>query len=143
MWDTKKITIAIVLVLLAGGSWWLSRGVAPPAAEHNLEARHDPDYIIENFSATVMNELGRRRYILHARKLVHYFDDDTSELEQPYLIQFQDGTAPIHARSNHGWLSSGASEIVMTGAVHVARNRDPRDAGAQVTTDKLTIELDK
>lgn len=143
MWDTKKITIAVVLMLLGGGSWWLSGRVSPPEVEKNLEARHDPDYIIENFSATVMNELGRRRYILNARKLVHFPDDDTSELEQPYLIQFQDGAAPIHARSHYGWLSSGATEIVMTGAVHVARNRDPRDAGAQITTDKLTIELDK
>lgn len=143
MWDTKKITIAVVLILLAGGSWWLSGRVTPPEVKTNLEARHDPDYIIENFNSTVMNEQGRRRYILNARKLVHFSDDDTSELEQPYLIQYQDGAAPMHARSNYGWLSSGATEIVMTGTVRVARDRDPRDADAEITTEKLTIELDK
>jgi lipopolysaccharide export system protein LptC len=109
--DSKRLTIAATLLLLATGSWWLTRTVGVPEKIFDGKARHDPDYTIDNFNATVMNEDGRRRYILAATRLVHYGDDGSSDLEQPYLIQHPDGSTPVHTRSDKGWIPKDGYQI--------------------------------
>ncbi len=141
--DAKRVTIAAALLLLATGSWWLTRTVNTPEKPFDTAARHDPDYTIENFNATVMNEKGRRRYTLSATLLVHYSDDGSSDLTQPYLIQYRDGLAPVHTRADKGWMPKDRHEILMSGNVESAQNRDPRGAGGEIHTDSMKILLDR
>lgn len=140
--DVKRLAIAAVLVLLAAGSWWLTRTVTVPETAFDGKRRHDPDYTIENFTATVMDAHGRRRYTLSAVRLVHYGDDASSELEQPYLVQYHEGAAPVHTRADRGWMPKDRNEILLQGNAVSAHGRDPRSAGAEIRTDKMKILLD-
>ena len=140
--DAKRIAIAASLLLLATGSWWLTRTVAVPEKTFDGKLRHDPDYTIENFHATVMDERGQRRYTLSAIRLIHYGDDGSSDLEQPYLVQYQEGSAPIHTRADKGWMPKERNEILLQGNAISARGRDPRSAGGEIHVDKMKILLD-
>jgi lipopolysaccharide export system protein LptC len=140
--DAKRLAIAAALLLLATGSWWLTRTVNVPEKAFDGALRHDPDYTIENFSTTVMDERGRRRYTLSAVHLIHYGDDGSSELEQPYLVQYREGLAPIHTRADRGWMPRDRSEILLQGNAVSTQGRDPRSAGGEIRTDKMKILLD-
>lgn len=142
MLDAKRLAIAATLLLLATGSWWLTRTVAVPEKTFTGKLRHDPDYTIENFSATVMDARGQRRYTLSAVHLIHYGDDGSSELEQPYLVQYREGSAPIHTRADKGWMPQDKSEILLQGNAVSARGQDPRGAGGEIRTDRMKILLD-
>src|SRR3970040_526226 len=113
--DTKLVAFAAALLLLAAGSWWPTRTVGTPEKAFDGKARHDPDYTIENFDATVMNEAGYRRYLLSAVRVIHYGDDGSSDLEQPYLIQYRRELAPVHTRADKGWMPKDNREILMSG----------------------------
>ncbi len=141
--DAKRLAIAVALLLLAAGSWWLTRTVGLPEKIFDGKSRHDPDYIIENFDSTVMNENGRRRYNLSAARLVHYGDDGSSDLERPYLIQYRDNLAPIHTRADKGWIPKQGDQILMTGNVISAQGRDPQSAGGEIRTHSMKIMLDR
>lgn len=141
--DAKRLFIAVALVLLATGSWWLTRTVAVPQKPFDGKLRHDPDYTVENFTATVMDEAGRRRYTLSAARLIHYGDDGSSELEQPYLVQFREDSAPIHTRADKGWMPRDRREILLQGNTVSARGRDPRGAGGEIRVDRMKILLDR
>ena len=141
--DARRLAIAAALLLLATGSWWLTRTVTVPEKPFDGKLRHDPDYTIENFSVTVMNEQGRRRYVLSAVNLVHYGDDGSSELEQPYLVQYREDTDPLHTRADRGWMPQDKSEIILQGNAVSARGRDPRSAGGEIRADRMRILLDK
>ena len=141
--DAKRLAIAATLLLLAIGSWWLTRTVTVPDKVFDGKLRHDPDYTIENFSVTVMGERGQRRYTLSAVHLIHYGDDGSSDLEQPYLIQYREGSAPIPPRADKGWMPKDAGEILLEGNAVSARGRDPRNAGGEIRVDKMKILLDK
>ncbi len=143
MSDTRALAAILVLALVAFGSWWLSRGGAPFTAPADPRARHDPDYAIEHFTATAMNERGRKRYVLTANRLVHYPDNDTAYLEQPYLIQYPDTGAPIHARAETAMIPGDADEIYLRGNVRVTRGADARSVGGAITSDDMRIELDR
>ncbi|MDH3514386.1 MAG: LPS export ABC transporter periplasmic protein LptC [Gammaproteobacteria bacterium] len=141
--DAKRLAIAAALLLLAVGSWWLTRTVTVPEKPFDGNLRHDPDYTIEKFSVTVMDDKGRRRYILAGAHLTHYGDDGSSELKQPYLIQYREGSATIHTRADRGWMPRDRREIILEGNAVSSRDRDPRTAGADVRADKMKILLDQ
>lgn len=143
MTDVRTLVLVLVLALLAAGSWWLGRGVAPPTAPADPRARHDPDYAVHNFTATVMNEHGRKKYVLTATRLLHYPDDDTTHLDRPYLIQYPEVGAPVHTKADTGVVPGDVEEILMHGHVHVTRGADARAAGGVITADNMRIELDK
>jgi lipopolysaccharide export system protein LptC len=142
--DAKRIAAALTLALIAGGSWWLTRTVSVPEASPDAKTRHDPDYTIETFTMTTMSEQGRRRYSLAARKLIHFADDGSSDLDHPYLIQYKEGsTAPVHTRADKGWIPKDGNQILMNGNVLAARGRDPLQSGGEIRTDSMKIMLDK
>jgi len=141
--DLKRFAIAVTLILLAGGSWWLTSKVSEPEKPFDGKARHDPDYIIENPNVTVMNENGNRRYTLAAVRLTHYGDDFSSELDQPYLVQFRPGLAPLHTRADKGWMPMDNNQILMSGNVISSQGRDPQSAGGEIRTNSMKILLDK
>ena len=141
--DAKRLAITAALLLLATGSWWLTRTVGVPEKAFDGMARHDPDYIVENFDVTVMNENGRRRYTLAATRLVHYGDDGSSDLDQPYLIQYRENLAPIHTRADKGWIPKDGNQIFMSGNVVSAQGRDPRSGSGEIRTDSMKILLDR
>ncbi|MCR4347051.1 MAG: LPS export ABC transporter periplasmic protein LptC [Sulfuricaulis sp.] len=141
--DSKRIAIAATLLLLATGSWWLTRTVTVPDKVFDGKLRHDPDYTIENFSVTVMGERGQRRYTLSAVNLIHYGDDGSSNLEQPYLIQYREGSVPVHTRADKGWMPKSRNEILLDGNAVSARGRDPRGAGGEIRVDRMKILLDR
>jgi len=142
--DAKRITVVLVLALIAGGSWWLTHTISVSEIAPDGKIHHDPDYIIEKFTTTTMNELGRKRYSLSAKQLIHYADDGSSDLDHPYLIQYrEDNTAPVHTRADKGWIPKDGSQILMNGNVLASRGHDPLQSGGEVRTDSMKIMLDK
>jgi lipopolysaccharide export system protein LptC len=105
--------------------------------------RHDPDYIVENFRATDMDDTGRPKHELSAIKLVRYSDDGSSELDKPYLIQHTPGQAPTHIRADKGYMPKQGDRIRFSGDVRLARGRDPKNAGGEIRTQTLTVQLDR
>jgi lipopolysaccharide export system protein LptC len=141
--DWAKPAVAAILLGLAALSWWLPRSFTPTAGVAEQTRKHEPDYTVDNFTAVAVDAQGQKQYELSARQLVHYADDGSSELEEPYLIQYREGMAPTHSRARKGFLPDGSAYILLTGDVHVARGRDPLGAAADIRTDKMRVELEQ
>ncbi len=140
----EKSFFAAVILLLGVLSLWLQFGLierAPTTLDG--DARHDPDYYVENFTAIGMDEQGRRRYVLEAERMVHYPDDDTALLDNPHVIQYEAGQAPRHTYSESGWMSPDGNEILLTGNVRVVQGRGQGGSGGVMTTEKLRILLEQ
>lgn len=146
--DARKLAIAGALLAAAALSWWLARTGSLPLPQVAAPVPHEPEAIIERFTATAMNERGQPRYRLSATRLVRYRDDGSHELDAPYLIQYGDGT-PVHTRARRGWMPADKSLIDMRGDVLVARGRDPNAApgeapGAiEVRAESMRVRLDR
>ncbi len=145
-----KILEKIVFICLFGAlgllSIWLQFGIIErEQVVFDGNERHDPDYYIENFTAVGMDEKGQRRYVLEAERLVHYPDDDTALLDNPHIIQYEDGAPPRHTYSESGWVSSDGNEVLLTGNVRVIQNPDStkNSGGSVLTTEKMRIFLDR
>lgn len=90
--------LALVL-LLALASWWFQDFLQETPIVKPKKDEHFPDYFMENFTITNMDETGKPAYILTAKHMQHFADDDSTEITQP-VIEFKeaDGDWSISAQ---------------------------------------------
>ena len=140
----EKFLLVGVFSILVGLSLWLQYGIieSEPTVV-KTENSHDPDYYIENFTAVGMDKKGRRKYILEAERLVHYPDDGTALLDNPHVIQYEEGQPPVHTYAESGWVSANGDEVLLTGNVRVIQGKGAGQAGGVMTSDKMRINLKK
>ncbi len=127
-----------LLVLLAALTYWLDRAVQPAAAPREKLLRHDPDYTVDKLLATRMDVNGRVRDTLHAARMVHYPDDDSTELEKPRFMTFGQGP-PLAITSNHALVSSNGGNIYFRGDVRATRAPYGNNSELTVTTQYLHL----
>lgn len=105
--------------LLAALTFWLAR-LAQTAAPVDMGGfGHDPDYIIERFSATAFDAQGEQRYLLAAERMTHYMDDDTTALEQPRFAIQEGGHPRWRADAVRGVVSANGENVHLLDDVRV------------------------
>jgi lipopolysaccharide export system protein LptC len=109
------------LLLLLGAAYWLNLQMESPASAARKNLRHDPDYIVENFTATTLDEQGKIRFVMSAKKMLHYPDDDTTQLELPRLESFDAQHPPMRMSALNGEISSKGDEVFLRNDVVIVR----------------------
>lgn len=119
-WPSQFLPL-ILLALLAALSFWLRQGAE---SDERREARvllHEPDAIGENVVARRFDEGGRLQYRLTAPHLVHYPDDDSSELRSPVLISYRGDAPPIRISGDHAKVTSKGEIVYLWDNVRAVR----------------------
>jgi lipopolysaccharide export system protein LptC len=141
-----RLTLWFPVALLAGITgltFWLNNLAQPPDLPNEGKMRHDPDYIVEDFSATRIAEDGMPRYTLSARRMMHYPDDDTTQLESPHFVHYSRERAPIVATSRTALVSSNGEKARLQDDVKVVREAEGNKDALVLETSALDIIPDK
>ena len=128
----------VLMMLLAALTYWLDRVVQSPATAPNALLRHDPDYMVDQMLATRMDVSGRIKNTLHAVKLVHFPDDDSTELEAPRFISYAK-SAPVTITSKSGLVSSNGENVYFRDNVRVVRSPYGEKSEMVVNTEYLHV----
>ena len=132
-----------LLALLALLTLWIERSVQPPEKKLDGSTRHDPDYILNNFTTTRTDINGNLKYVLSAEEMRHYPDDDTTELQKPHFTQFSVEKPYTKIESDRGFVSGDGENVQFLNNVKVVR-QEFRDRGEMtVTTSFLNVVPDK
>jgi lipopolysaccharide export system protein LptC len=94
----------------------------PPAVAGPGNTRHDPDYIVDNFTVTRIGPDGIVRYKLNARRMQHYPDDDTTVLDAPNFVNYRAGGVTVTARSKTATVSSNGENAYLSDDVRLTRS---------------------
>ena len=140
----ENIFYIAILGLVGMLSIWLQTEVRNenPATIDYLN-RHDPDYYIENFTTTGMDEFGQRSYVLEAARMAHFPDDGSALLDNPHLIEFNEGSAPRHTYAKSGWLSGNGQDLLLEGDVKIIQEAGFGQAGGTSRAKKMKFKLNK
>lgn len=111
----------MLLAAVAAVTVWLDRQVQPPEPVADAKARHDPDYIVDNFTVTRIGPDGVVRYKLVARKMQHYPDDDTTDLDAPKLVNYRGANVTVTATAKTATLSSNGDDAYLKEDVRLVR----------------------
>jgi lipopolysaccharide export system protein LptC len=133
----------VPLIGLLGVTYWLNQQVQPQPFTPDSNKRHDPDAIVENFSATRLNDQGVPSFIMAAKQMLHYPDDDSTTLEEPRITMLSAGQPAIHAIAKHATISSKGNEIFLRDDVEVLREASKRQDSFKLQTEYLRIVPDQ
>lgn len=129
----------VALVLLAAVTLWLDQQVRPPQGPRDGNARHDPDYVIENIAATRIGPDGNPRYTLSAGRVTHYPDDDSTRLDSPRLTRFGPNVGPVTMSSRSALVSSNGNDVYLMDDVKVVRAAYDRHSELVLETSYLHV----
>jgi lipopolysaccharide export system protein LptC len=119
--STTTVWLPIGLMLaLAGLTFWLMRAVEMKQPEPD-KMRHDPDMIVENFTARQLGMDGGERYTMVAKKMTHFPDDDSTDVDQVQFTAKEKNQPPFVVTSVRGKLTGKADEIFFLDKVQVVR----------------------
>jgi len=133
----------LLLLVLAAGSLWLERAVQPPERDRSGKTRHDPDFIAEDFAVTKMSATGKPEYSLSAARMLHYPDDESTDIVAPRLVQRHENAAPIVIRADRGLISRNGDEASFYGNVVVVREAGRGRSELRMQTEYLQIVPDR
>jgi len=129
----------IVLALLAALTAWIDRAVQPPQPKRDGSTRHDPDYIIDNFSSSRADRFGNPRFSLAGVQMRHYPDDDSTELVRPAFTQFSLKKPTTRIEGQRGLVSSNGENVYFMDNVKVVRAATRSKGELTVLTEYLHI----
>ena len=127
------------LVFLLAAAYWLNQQVQPLPTKPDSSKRHDPDFIVTNFSAMTLNELGAPRFIVAAKKMVHYPDDSTTHLEAPQFTSLSPESPTLVASARKGSISGKGDEIFLQDDVKITRSATGPQGELVFTTGYLRV----
>ncbi len=127
------------LLALLAFVYWLDMQVQQEVAAIVNNQRHDPDGIMDNFSAVKMNLQGVPGVLLSARQLRHYPDHDTTELELPRLTMLSAVHPPVHVKGVRGNVSSRGDEVIFHDDVVVTREPVGTQSAMALRTEYLRV----
>jgi lipopolysaccharide export system protein LptC len=102
----------VAVAALAGGTYWLLQATLPPAQQAAAPTkRHTPDYFANNFSVSELDATGTTQYRLTAKSMVHYEDDENSDLTLPAMRMFQPQKPTVTATAQRGTVNGDVSIV--------------------------------
>jgi lipopolysaccharide export system protein LptC len=132
----------LVAALLAAVTFWLDNVVRTTPAG-STAGRHDPDFIVETFTATQTGADGLLRHVLRADRMTHYPDDDTTHLEKPRLTHYTEKRLTVHASSDRATLSTDGEQVQLSDNVRLTRAATPTQSELTLLTSTLLVTPNK
>ncbi|MGZ8267572.1 MAG: LPS export ABC transporter periplasmic protein LptC [Burkholderiales bacterium] len=111
----------LLLIALAGLTFWLDRIVQPPEPGRRPMSGLDPDYIVDGLSAVKMDAQGRVAHALRAQKMTHYPDEDLTVLVEPKFVAYVQGQAPVTITSREARMSGNGEDVYFERDVRIVR----------------------
>lgn len=135
------LLFVIVIAIAATSSWLLNKVEVQP---FNLikPPRHDMDYFLTNFNATVMDKEGKPHYILTGTRLEHFPDDHSIDITLPRIKLFRKKLSPWHVKAAQARVLNKGSLIYLNGKVSMQRPRSKTEPEVKLDTRNLTIKTD-
>mgnify|MGYP003493232882 len=128
----------VLLTLLAGATFWLERTTKVDNADMNGKDRHDPDFIIDKFTTRRFNLDGSLRHSMTAQKMLHYADDETTEVALPAMTYFAH-QPPTQLNARQAWVSKDGKEIHLFNNVRMVRAASRDQDELVVSGSELSI----
>ena len=134
-----SLSIVIVFALI---TLWLQNAFKDSPLITAQKQKHFPDYFMDGFSVQQMDKNGVPAYELHAVKLQHYSDSDSSEVTLPRIeIHDQRGNWSVVAERA---VVYGDTDIIhLYDQVKIRRESTPQQTALLIETSYLKIDPHK
>ena len=128
----------IVLLLLAGVSVWLDRVTQQEETIKTDKSQHEPDFTADKLTLRRFDLTGKTQYILVADRMVHFGDDESTELTRPRL-DYLNRPEPVRMESDFATVSKDGDTVVLNDNVYLRRAAQPGKPESTLRTERMTV----
>jgi lipopolysaccharide export system protein LptC len=137
----EQAVLVVTIAVMFGLSLWLQMNFLKPTLPQNgTVISHEPDYYIHKFTATGRDANGIA-YVLEAKRLAHFPDDNTALLDEPRLVQYGQDKSSRTTSSDSGLVYENGTKILLQGNVQVSQGATDTAVGSVTSADRMTIKL--
>ena len=106
IWRTLLRLMPLILMgTLTLVTFWLVKKNTPAEKSAIERVRlHEPDYTISNGALSALNEFGVTKYRVLGKKVIHYDDDASIDIETPRIRLFPPEKSPVTVKADKGHL---------------------------------------
>ena len=131
--NTKKIKLSIwrtslrLMPLILMGTitlftFWLVKKNTPVEKSAIERVRlHEPDYIITNGALSALDKFGNTKYRVLGKKVIHYDDDASIDIETPRMRLFPPAKSPITVKADMGHLDGDLTTLDLMNNAEIYR----------------------
>lgn len=130
----------MLLTLLAALTFWLERA-SRVDDNVNGKLRHEPDFVVDNFTLRRFNLDGDLQHSLIARKMLHYPDDDSTSVIEPALTFFGN-PLPTRLSAQQARISKDGKQVLLTNEVRMLREASADSPALMVATAEMVVYPD-
>jgi len=107
IWRTLLRLMPLILMgTLTLVTFWLVKKNTPAEKSAIERVRlHEPDYIISNGALSALNESGDTKYRVLGKRVIHYDDDASIDIETPRMRLFPPEKSPVTVKADKGHLN--------------------------------------
>lgn len=136
----QAVLVATIAVMFGLSLWLQMNFIKPTLPQIETVISHEPDYYIHKFTATGRDANGIA-YVLEAKRLAHFPDDNTALLDEPRLVQYEQDTSSRTTSSDSGLVYENGTKILLQGNVRVTQGATDMAVGSVTSADRMTIKL--
>ena len=131
--------MGVLLILSISLSSWSiligkkSKSLAP------TNSSTEPDAYMEDVVATILNKEGNPSMKIETPKMVHYAENDVTNISQPHITVYRQSPEPWYINSNFAKASDGVEEILFWDNVVIHHAQDIDNPTTTMTTTTLTV----
>ena len=137
----RIVIISILLLAISGWSWWINEQPDKdrPAGSEPVPD-HTVDYYVRDFSVITMTTDGQPARKLKADLMQHYLEDDTTQLDNPFLQIFNQGIPSWDVTAESGWISGDGELVLLSGEVEINRPGSEAARELHILTRDLRVQ---
>lgn len=135
------IIVLIVVLVIATLTYQLSTSVDETIETADPNLRHDPDYFISEFKATMYDPTGKANYRLTAEHLEHFPDNDTVEVKMLKLEYIDPSQQLWRVTAEHAIGYENSEILDMSTNVRIVREATNPEQNLVLTTDKIRVDI--
>lgn len=128
----------LMVALLSMAAYWLNYIVNLEGDGRGLNMQHDPDTVMDDFTARQYGADGRLSAHVVAPRMYHFPDNETSELIKPQLTLFNPEGNWVWT-SEQGRVSEDNTRIDLNGKVRGVRAPQAGGQEQELVTEQLTV----
>lgn len=138
MLTLKNVLISFLLFLAVILSSW-SILISKKKPQYIAKDQGIPDAYMENVIATIIDKTGIQVLKIESPKMIHYSQDDRTDITTPHITFFRQSPEPWHINSDFAKATQGIEEILFWSNVVIHHNEDIAAHTTTMKTETLTV----
>jgi lipopolysaccharide export system protein LptC len=135
----KNSASGFLLIIAVGLSIWSILISKKPLPLTTTTSQNRPDAIMENVTAIILNKEGAPSLKIEAPKMIHYAENDATDIQKPHITLYRQSPEPWYINSNYAKATQGIEQIFFWDHVVIHHPRDIANPATTMTTVSLTV----